>query len=87
MERRCGPGRQTPWGALQQLPALVLLDRFPVPVLAVGDGGAILFANTAFADMVGYAASAITALRFDEIFRTGSTERCAVSVGEENAGL
>jgi PAS domain-containing protein len=35
------------------MPALVVLERFPVPVLAVADDGAILFANSAFATMVG----------------------------------
>jgi PAS domain S-box-containing protein len=53
---------------LKQLPALVVLERIPVPVLAVGDDGTILFTNTAFAEMVGYEPDEVLALRFREIF-------------------
>ncbi|MCV7411511.1 PAS domain S-box protein [Mycobacterium florentinum] len=53
---------------LKQLPALVVLERIPVPVLAVGDDGAILFTNTAFAEMVGYEPEEVLALRFEAVF-------------------
>ncbi|MDT5263702.1 MAG: hypothetical protein QOI90_328, partial [Mycobacterium sp.] len=33
---------------LSELPALVLLERFPVPVLAIAEDGSIIFANGAF---------------------------------------
>jgi PAS domain S-box-containing protein len=39
---------------LTQLPAVVVLERIPVPTHAVTREGVILFANTAFAEMVGY---------------------------------
>ncbi len=49
-----------PMAVLNELPALVVLDRLPVPVLAIAeDGGAIVFANSAFADMLGYPAEAV----------------------------
>jgi PAS domain-containing protein len=35
-------------------PAVVALERIPVPSLAIARDGIILFANTAFAEMVGY---------------------------------
>lgn len=54
--------------ALQQLPALIVLERIPVPVLAVADDGSILFTNSAFADMVGCAPDEVLALKFQEIF-------------------
>jgi PAS domain-containing protein len=38
---------------LKQLPALVVLERIPVPVLAIGHDGSILFTNNAFGEMVG----------------------------------
>jgi len=38
---------------LKELPALVVLERFPVPVLAIAEDGAILFANAAFGEMPG----------------------------------
>ncbi|MBV8929701.1 MAG: PAS domain-containing protein [Mycobacteriaceae bacterium] len=55
---------------LAQLPALVVLELIPVPVFAVTDDGSILFANNAFAAMIGYDQSAVVALNFREIFRT-----------------
>ncbi len=53
---------------LKQLPALVVLERIPVPVLAIGDDGTILFTNSAFAQMVGYEPDEVLSLRFQEIF-------------------
>ena len=53
---------------LKQLPALVVLERIPVPVLAIGHDGSILFTNSAFAEMVGYEADEVLALRFEELF-------------------
>ncbi len=38
---------------LKQLPALVVLERIPVPVLAIAKDGALVFANSAFSEMVG----------------------------------
>ena len=65
---------------LQQLPAMVVLERIPVPVLAIAQDGAVLFANTAFSDMVGRAPQEVLSLKFEEIFhRTPQTES-AVSV-------
>jgi PAS domain S-box-containing protein len=53
---------------LKQLPALVVLERIPVPVLAIGHDGSILFTNSAFASMVGFDPDEVLALRFHEIF-------------------
>jgi PAS domain S-box-containing protein len=53
---------------LKQLPALVVLERIPVPVLAIEHDGSILFTNSAFAAMVGFDAEEILSLRFHEIF-------------------
>ena len=52
--RRHPPAGQSPMDILRQLPALVVLQRMPVPVLAVGDDGTILFANAAFSQMLGH---------------------------------
>jgi PAS domain S-box-containing protein len=65
---------------LEELPALVVLERFPVPVLAIAEDGAILFANEAFADMLGYSAEAVRALKFREIFHSMPADESAVSV-------
>jgi len=53
---------------LTQLPALVVFDRLPVPVLAVDLDGAITFANKAFAALLCYRLLELTALTFDQIF-------------------
>ncbi|MEE2852678.1 MAG: PAS domain-containing protein [Actinomycetota bacterium] len=54
--------------ALQRLPALVALEQIAVPVLVIGHDGTVLFANTAFADMMGYRPDEALSLRFEEVF-------------------
>jgi PAS domain-containing protein len=66
--RRHRPAGQSPMDILRQLPALVVLQRMPVPVLAVGDDGTILFANAAFSQMLGHPAEAVQSLTFAQIF-------------------
>jgi PAS domain S-box-containing protein len=65
---------------LKQLPALVVLERIPVPVLAIGHDGSILFTNTAFADMVGFDAEEVLDLRFHEIFHQAPASDSLLSV-------
>jgi PAS domain-containing protein len=50
--RRTSPS--TPEGYLQELPALVLLDRLAIPMLAVRLEGVIVYANPALAIMLGH---------------------------------
>ena len=54
--------------ALKKLPALVVLERMPVPVLAIGHDGTILFTNSAFAEMVGHKPDEVLLLRFHQLF-------------------
>lgn len=89
MERRRNthPG-DSPMTTLQQLPALVVLERLPVPVLAIADDGTILFANTGFADMLGYSKDEVLALEFRQIFGSApSAEASALSVMQSLANL
>jgi PAS domain S-box-containing protein len=72
---------------LKELPALVVLERFPVPVLAIAEDGSILFANAAFAEMLGYTASAVKSLKFHQIFHTLPADESAVSVVRAFADL
>ena len=65
--RRSG---DSPTDILTQLPAVVVLERIPVPTLAMARDGIILFANTAFAEMVGYRQDTLAGLAFPEIFHT-----------------
>ncbi|MFZ0230529.1 MAG: PAS domain-containing protein [Mycobacterium sp.] len=71
------------------MPALVVLERIPVPVLAIADDGALVFANSAFSEMVGRAPEDVRSLTFNEIFHlplTPTTES-AVSVVQGLANM
>ncbi|HEU4363442.1 MAG TPA: PAS domain-containing protein [Mycobacterium sp.] len=73
---------------LKQLPALVVLERVPVPVLAIADDGTILFANTGFADMLGYTKDELLVLKFRQIFDSApADEESALSVMQSLANL
>ena len=64
---------------LEQLPARVVLERMPVPVLAIGQDGSLLFANAAFAEMLGYSTETVLTLKFLEIFHTAPIDASPVS--------
>ncbi|MDV3126593.1 PAS domain S-box protein [Mycobacterium sp. 21AC1] len=72
---------------LQQMPALVVLERFPVPVLAIAEDGSILFANSAFGEMVGYSTDAVKEKKFAEVFHSLPVDDSAVSVVRAHAEL
>jgi PAS domain S-box-containing protein len=72
---------------LKELPALVVLERFPVPVLAIDEDGNILFANAAFGEMLGYPPDVVRALKFRQIFNTLPADESAVSVVRAHAEL
>lgn len=55
---------------LNRLPSLVVLGLIPVPLLAVAPNGVILFANPAFAEMVGYRQDRLAGSVFPEIVHT-----------------
>jgi PAS domain S-box-containing protein len=76
--RNGGPG-DSPMDVLRRLPAVVVLERLPVPSVAMARDGIILFANTAFAEMVGYEQETLTGLAFPEIFHTMPAALCALS--------
>jgi PAS domain S-box-containing protein len=80
VERRRNGKPESPMTTLQQLPALVVLERIPVPVLAIAQDGAVVFANTAFSDMVGRAPDDVLSLTFDELFHITPTTESAVSI-------
>jgi PAS domain-containing protein len=51
----------------RQVSALGMLEQCPVPVVAVADDGAVLFANTAFAHLLGYSCEALTSISHADI--------------------
>lgn len=70
IERRRNTSGDSPMDILTRLPAVVVLERIPVPALAVAQHGVILFANTAFAEMVGYQQDGLTGVAFPEVVST-----------------
>ena len=70
VERRNGGSGGSPMDILTRLPAVVVMERIPVPSLAMARDGIILFANTAFAEMVGYPQDSLAGLGFPETFHT-----------------
>ena len=67
------------------MPALVVLERFPVPVLAIAEDGGILFVNSAFAEMVGRSTDAVNAMNFADVFYSLPADESAVSVVRAHA--
>jgi PAS domain S-box-containing protein len=83
--RRNGQRSLSPMATLKQLPALVVLERMPVPVLAIANDGAVVFANSAFSDMVGREPDDVVSLKFEEIFHLPLTTDSAVTVVQSMA--
>jgi PAS domain S-box-containing protein len=81
VERRRNPQHsQSPMATLKQMPALVVLQRIPVPVLAIAYDGSILFINTPFAEMVGREPDEVLSLRFRQIFHRVPASESLLSV-------
>jgi PAS domain S-box-containing protein len=81
MERRTqGQLALPPNAALDHMPARLVLERIPVPSLAIGRDGRILFANNAFADMTGHSNEELLSMQFSQLFRLVATEESPVSV-------
>ncbi|HKP43780.1 PAS domain-containing protein [Mycobacterium sp.] len=70
---------------LEQMPALVVLGRIPVPTLAIASDGSILAANPAAAEMLGYTTEELLSLSFRELFQ-GGIAGSAVSLAHAHAG-
>jgi len=85
--RRTAQASQSPMATLEQLPALVLLERIPIPTLAVLRDGTIVFANSAFAEMVGRNADEVVSLRFHDVFYAAPTTESALSVVDGLANM
>lgn len=84
--RNRGAGR-SPMELLTRLPAVVVLERFPIPSLAMTREGIILFANSVFAEMVGYQQDDLAGLAFQEVFQTMPAELCALAGVDALANL
>lgn len=65
----------------------MVLERLPVPALAVGQDGAILFANGAFAEMIGHSADTLLSLNYRQIFHTLPADEPALASVSAHGGL
>jgi PAS domain S-box-containing protein len=74
--RRSGWASDSPLAEPRQTPARLVLEQYPVPAIALADDGAVLFANTAFAAILGCSCDAVTSMSYEDIFSalpTGET--------------
>jgi len=85
--RRNGGSGDSPMDILTRLPAVVVLERVPVPTLAMVRDGIILFANTAFAEMVGHRQDSLAGQAFPQIFHTVPAALSALSGVDALANL
>ena len=85
--RRNGSSGDSPLDVLMRLPAVVVLERIAIPALAMARDGIILFANTAFAEMVGYEEDRLLGSAFPEVFHTLPAEVAALSGVDALANL
>jgi PAS domain-containing protein len=78
-------------GYLQQLPALVLLDRLLTPVIAVELDGELSYANPAFAGMLGYSDAAALTGQWVSTLMTGRADEpardCVTALGTARGSL
>jgi PAS domain-containing protein len=65
--------------------ALPALERIPVPTIALADDGAVLFANTAFAEVLGCSRHAITSMSYEQIFYALPSEETLFGVARLRA--
>ena len=88
IERR-GDGRSgdSAMDVLTRLPAVVALERLPVPALAMSRDGIIVFANAAFAEMLGYERDGLAGAAFPEIFDTLPAGKATLSGVDALANL
>jgi hypothetical protein len=62
--------RDSPMDQSRQTPALQALEHYPVAAIAVADDGAVLFANTAFAKLLGCSCAAVTSMSYAYVCST-----------------
>lgn len=85
--RRSGSPSDTPADILTRLPAVVVLERIPVPTVAMARDGSILFANTAFAEMVGHPQDRLAGAEFPQVFNADPAALNALSGVEALANM
>jgi hypothetical protein len=84
-----GAPLQSPGASLSaeppQMTPLRVLMQHPVPVIAVADGGVVVFANTAFADVLSCSCGAVTAMSYEDICSVLPSDEILVAVARLGA--
>ncbi len=65
---------------LCQIPVLRALEQYPIAAVAVADDGAVLFANTAFVEVLGCSCDAVTSMSYADIFCALPTDETLFAV-------
>jgi PAS domain S-box-containing protein len=65
---------------------LPALERIPVPAIALADDGAVLFANAAFAEILGCSRDAVTSMSYEQIFYALPTDEILFGVARLRDG-
>lgn len=60
---------------------MVVLERIPIAAFAVDRAGSIIFANTAFASLIGFTAEELMSLTLDQIVRDAPAGESAAAIG------
>jgi PAS domain S-box-containing protein len=82
------PRRQltlSPKEMLEELPVFAVLEGMLTPILAVDHDGTVVFANAAFATMVGYSREAVMSLDIGQLMHTRTPSESAVAVTKAQA--
>jgi PAS domain S-box-containing protein len=62
-----------------------MLEQHPAPVIALADSGAVLFANTAFAEILGCSRDAVSSMSYEEIVSALPTEEALFALARLRA--
>jgi hypothetical protein len=65
---------------LCQIPVLRALEQYPIAAVAVAHDGAVLFANTAFVEVLGCSSDAVTSMSYADIFCALPTDETLFAV-------
>ena len=75
----------SPKDALDELPAFVVLEQMTTPILAVEHDGSVVFANAAFATMLGHSREAVLSLKLGQLMPTQAASKSAIAVMKAHA--
>lgn len=77
--------RDLPMAEPGQTAARLMLEQHPAPVIALADSGAVLFANTAFAEILGCSRDAVSSMSYEEIVSALPTEEALFALARLRA--